>query len=100
MGTFRMYTGTDGQTHIETIDLDKTASWKDGLQTTNITFRSAPVGTIPGLASGTAPPVRHHPLGPPRNRPGRRLKAHLRPWRCALSRRHHGKGPHHGGAWL
>jgi quercetin dioxygenase-like cupin family protein len=44
MGTFRMYTGTDGQTHIETIDLDKTASWKDGLQTTNITFRSAPSG--------------------------------------------------------
>ena len=23
MGTFRMYTGSDGQTHIETIDLDK-----------------------------------------------------------------------------
>ena len=44
MGTFRMYSGTDGQTHIETIDLDKTPSWKEAQQTTNITFRSAPVG--------------------------------------------------------
>ena len=44
MGTFRLYSGTDGQSHIETIDLDKTAAWTAGLQTTNITFRSAPAG--------------------------------------------------------
>lgn len=44
MGTFRLYTGTDGQSHIETIDLAAAASWTAGIPTTNITFRSAPVG--------------------------------------------------------
>ena len=44
MGTFRMYTGSDGQTHIETIDLAKTPSWTEGLNASKITFRSAPVG--------------------------------------------------------
>ena len=44
MGTFRMYTGSDGQTHIETIDLANTSSWTEGLQTSKITFRSAPAG--------------------------------------------------------
>jgi hypothetical protein len=46
MGTFRLYTGTDGQSHIETIDLAKTASWTAGLPTTNITFRSMPARTF------------------------------------------------------
>ena len=40
MGTFRLYTGADGQSHIETIDLAKTPDWAAGLATTNITFRS------------------------------------------------------------
>ena len=44
MGTFRLYTGADGQSHIETIDLAKTADWTAGLATTNITFRSQPPG--------------------------------------------------------
>jgi Cupin domain len=44
MGTFRLYTGEDGQSHFETIDLDKTADWTQGLPTTNITFRSMPAG--------------------------------------------------------
>ena len=44
MGTFRMYTGSDGQTHIETIDLAKTPSWTEGLDASKITFRSAPAG--------------------------------------------------------
>jgi uncharacterized cupin superfamily protein len=46
MGTYRLYSGTDGQSHIETIDLAQTASWTAGLQTTNITFRSTPVGNF------------------------------------------------------
>jgi hypothetical protein len=46
MGTFRLYTGTDGQSHVETIDLTHTTSWTAGLQTTNITFRTMPVGTF------------------------------------------------------
>ena len=44
MGTFRLYTGADGQSHIETIDLDKASAWAAGLATTNISFRSAPPG--------------------------------------------------------
>jgi hypothetical protein len=46
MGTFRLYTGTDGQSHVETIDLANTTSWTAGLQTTNITFRTMPAGTF------------------------------------------------------
>ena len=44
MGTFRLYSGADGQSHIETIDLAKTPDWTAGLTTTNITFRSQPPG--------------------------------------------------------
>jgi hypothetical protein len=44
MGTFRLYTGADGQSHIETIDLAKASDWTAGLATTNITFRSQPPG--------------------------------------------------------
>ena len=42
MGTFRLYTGADGQSHIETVDLEKASAWTAGLATTNITFRSQP----------------------------------------------------------
>ncbi len=66
MGTFRLYTGMDGQSHIETIDLDKTASWTAGLQTTNITFRSAPethAPNIPQPHGGTMPHDATEPEG-------------------------------------
>ena len=44
MGTYRMYTGDDGQTHVETIDLDNTPDWTNPQDATTITFRAAPVG--------------------------------------------------------
>jgi hypothetical protein len=44
MGTFRLYTGTDGRSHIETIDLAKTSAWVSGMPTTTISFREDPVG--------------------------------------------------------
>jgi quercetin dioxygenase-like cupin family protein len=44
MGTFRMYTGSDQQAHVETIELGKTPDWTKGLATTQITFRTWPVG--------------------------------------------------------
>ena len=44
MGTYRMYTGDDGQTHIETIDLDNTPDWTNPQEATTITFREAPAG--------------------------------------------------------
>ena len=44
MGTFRLYTGADGQSHIDPIDLATTSSWTQGLATTDITFRTMPAG--------------------------------------------------------
>ena len=44
MGTFRLYTGSDGQSHIEPVDLGKTPDWKKGLATTQISFSEWPVG--------------------------------------------------------
>ena len=32
MGTFRLYTGADGQSHVETIDLAKTSDWTAGVR--------------------------------------------------------------------
>src|SRR5438067_10231549 len=44
MGTFRLYTGPDGQSHIEPIDLAKVPDWTKGLAATQILFREWPVG--------------------------------------------------------
>jgi hypothetical protein len=44
MGTFRLYTGTDGQSHIERIDLARTPEWTRGLAAAQIAFRENPVG--------------------------------------------------------
>src|SRR3954471_12998290 len=44
--TYRMYTGDDGQTHVEAIDLGSTPAWKSGLATTQISFRESPVGNF------------------------------------------------------
>ena len=44
MGTFRLYTGPDGQSHIEPIDLAKAKEWTAGLPTTKISFNDWPVG--------------------------------------------------------
>ena len=46
MGTYRMYTGDDGQTHYEGIDLSATPPWTSGQPTTDITFREIPVGNF------------------------------------------------------
>src|SRR5439155_26110564 len=44
MGTFRLYTGPDGQSHIEPIDLAKVPDWTKGLAATQIAFREWPIG--------------------------------------------------------
>ena len=44
MGTFRLYTGSDGEAHVESIDLARTPEWSKGLATTQIAFREDPVG--------------------------------------------------------
>ena len=36
MKTYRLYTGADGQSHVEAIDLAKTPEWGKGLGTTQI----------------------------------------------------------------
>ena len=42
--THRLYTGGDGQSHIEAIDIEKKADWLNGLPTTQISFRVWPKG--------------------------------------------------------
>lgn len=44
MGTFRLYTGPDGQSHTETIDLEQAGDWTKGLPAGSIQFRTWPVG--------------------------------------------------------
>lgn len=44
MGTYRMFTGGDGQTQIEAIDLVQTPEWTAAQAATTITFREAPAG--------------------------------------------------------
>ena len=46
MKTFRLYTGSDGQSHVEPIDLARTPGWTKGLATTQIAFSPA-VGVSP-----------------------------------------------------
>jgi quercetin dioxygenase-like cupin family protein len=46
MGTYRLYTGNEGQSHIEKVDLSRTPDWTKGQATSNITFRAAPVGNF------------------------------------------------------
>ena len=44
MGTFRLYSGDDGQSHIEAIDLDQTPDWKSAQAAATISFSEAPAG--------------------------------------------------------
>ena len=44
MGTYRLYTGDDAQSHIESIDLARTSSWTAAQAATSIVFRTDPVG--------------------------------------------------------
>ena len=44
MGTFRMYTGGDGQSHWEAIDIDATPAWTNDMAASHIVFRTDPVG--------------------------------------------------------
>lgn len=44
MGTYRLYTRDDGQSHIEAIDLTQRPDWTVPQAATMIVFRTAPVG--------------------------------------------------------
>ena len=44
MGTFRLYTGSDGRSHIDGIDLARAPDWTRGLAASQIAFRENPVG--------------------------------------------------------
>lgn len=43
-GTFRLFSGPDGQSHIEPIDLEQMPDWTKGLEATRISFREDPAG--------------------------------------------------------
>ena len=40
MGTFRLYTGSDNESHIDPVDLSQTPDWMQAQDTTHITFRA------------------------------------------------------------
>jgi quercetin dioxygenase-like cupin family protein len=42
--TYRLYTGSDGQSHIEPIDLSQNPDWGKGLAAKQISFQEWPVG--------------------------------------------------------
>jgi quercetin dioxygenase-like cupin family protein len=44
MGTWRLYTGADGQSHVEKIDWRAAPDWTKGMRTTQISFGEWPVG--------------------------------------------------------
>jgi quercetin dioxygenase-like cupin family protein len=44
MATFRLYTGPDGESHVEPVDLSRASEWTRGLAATQISFRTDPVG--------------------------------------------------------
>ena len=44
MGTYRIYTADDGNSHWEAISLEKTADWTSNLSASHIVFREDPVG--------------------------------------------------------
>lgn len=44
MGTYRIYTGDDGQSRWEEIDLSSTPSWTSNIPTAHIVFREDPAG--------------------------------------------------------
>jgi hypothetical protein len=44
MGTFRLYTGSDGLSHIDRVDLAANPDWIRGLAVSQIAFRENPVG--------------------------------------------------------
>ncbi len=44
MGTYRLYTGDDGESRVAPIDLSDTPDWRAGLDATTISFREAPPG--------------------------------------------------------
>ncbi len=46
MGTYRLYTGGDGESHIDPVDLSQTPQWTQAQEATTITFREAKVGNF------------------------------------------------------
>ena len=79
MGIYRMYTGDDGQTHIEEQSLADHPELANPRAVTNITFTEPGLWQLHRLAPGAAPPVRHLRSGRHRDRRWRRLGAPVRP---------------------
>jgi quercetin dioxygenase-like cupin family protein len=44
MATFRLYTGNDGKSRIESVDPTRASDWTTGLKATQISFSTWPVG--------------------------------------------------------
>ena len=59
----RMYTGDDGESHIEDVNLADHPELAEGLKATNITFREYPPGHFVDWHPGPRQAVRDHDCG-------------------------------------
>ena len=97
MGVYRLYTGDDGQSHIEALDVSARPDLTQDLAVSTITFNERESGYF----------IDWHPA--PRRQYvicieggieigfGRRLRPQLRTGRRPLGGGHHRTGPHHTG---
>ena len=83
MQVVRIYTGSDGEAHLEDLELPyekiEEAERTAMQSTTGIQFRRTPPGSFQRLAQCPATPVRDYAGRPDGNRPRRRHQAHLQP---------------------
>src|SRR5215213_10063536 len=84
MAFVRCYTGTDGQSHFEDLDLLPSAVERSIEQAaSSITFTRSPQRPFQRLAQCAAPPIRYFPLRRPDGGRDRRWDhSAVRPWRC------------------
>ena len=96
MGFVRVYTGDDGQSHFEDMDLLPTDIERSVAQATaNITFGRSRNESFSDLAQRSAPPVRYfHVRRTNGGRNRRRDGAEVRSWRCGPVRGPYRTGTH------
>ena len=62
MGSIRLYSGDDGESHIEEIDPTTHPAWSTLHNAKGIVFRSSPPRTFQRLPHSTQAPVHNHPI--------------------------------------
>ena len=100
MQVARLYTGNDGESHFEEIDLPyekiREAENTAMQAATGIQFRRNPSGHFSDFHVAPPAAIHYHPGRRGGDRSRRRYSSDLRPWRCDVGRRPDRTGTHHG----